>query len=331
MKNFLSWLIKAFISGIIALILLTGFSAFYYNVPLDTEDESGATDYAWKPHTFYSRGTEGFSVGKTNNEGYLNTYDYSPDMDINVLVVGSSHMEAYQVAMDESTTAVLGQLMPDKNVYNIGISAHTLMVCSDNLEAAVEKYAPSEYVILETASLFFTNDQLREAIDGTVSEIPANDGGIVGALKRNPYIRLIHTQFQNFMSTDNGGGNSDQASEPPLRGDDSLYDELLAKLKATVSKTGARLIIMYHPSIYLNEDGSLFVDKDEELTNFFATHCEKNEVEFLDMTQRFIEGYEENLTLPHGFTNSSVGTGHLNRYGHAMIAEALYDLMKEGE
>ena len=38
----------------------------------------------------------------------------------------------------------------------------------------------------------------------------------------------------------------------------------------------------------------------------------------------------ENHILPHGFSNTSVGSGHLNKEGHAMVAEAIYHRIKEG-
>ncbi len=46
------------------------------------------------------------------------------------------------------------------------------------------------------------------------------------------------------------------------------------------------------------------------------------------MGARFLREYEENHLLPYGFANSAVGKGHLNRYGHAMIADELYKLME---
>ena len=48
------------------------------------------------------------------------------------------------------------------------------------------------------------------------------------------------------------------------------------------------------------------------------------------MTDIFINEYNESSTLPHGFINTSVGTGHLNKDGHRMIAEALARAIKEG-
>ena len=44
---------------------------------------------------------------------------------------------------------------------------------------------------------------------------------------------------------------------------------------------------------------------------------------FIDMTDTFAAAYQADYTLAHGFANTGVGIGHLNRDGHRMIAEAL--------
>ena len=44
-----------------------------------------------------------------------------------------------------------------------------------------------------------------------------------------------------------------------------------------------------------------------------------------------VEEYENEAVLPYGFTNTSIGSGHLNKNGHAMIAESLYEIIKEAE
>ena len=106
---------------------------------------------------------------------------------------------------------------------------------------------------------------------------------------------------------------------------------LFAKLNDIVSDKGAQLIIVYHPSLILNKDGTASANVDQELSEFFATCCEKNGIIFLYMSNQFLESYENESILPHGFTNTSIGTGHLNKNGHALIAESLYEIMKEVE
>lgn len=51
----------------------------------------------------------------------------------------------------------------------------------------------------------------------------------------------------------------------------------------------------------------------------------------MDMTDEFKALYEEKHILAHGFVNTAVGRGHLNKYGHRVIAQTLAEKIKEDE
>lgn len=328
MRRKILWCLKVLLSGMLAFVIVSAFCTLYYNLPAHNDAPGGATDYAWQEHKFYSRGNEGFAWGKTNNEGYVNTYDYTEDTEVDILMMGSSHAEAFNVAMEESTAAVLGKMLPEETVYNIGISGHNFMPCVDNMAAAVEKYKPSKYVVLEISVLRYSDADVRMAMDGTYPEQAVQHGGIVGLLQKNPFCRLLYSQLQNFADNDEVEGED---TSVPSYGNRELYDELMSQLRATVGKYGAELIIVYHPHLLLAENNEVVFEEQAEDRFFYADVCKKNDVTFLDMTDIFVQNYREKHILPHGFSNTSVGSGHLNKYGHAMIAEAVYDRVKEGD
>lgn len=331
-KKILSWLIKVIISGLLALLILTGFCYFYFNVPVHYACADGATDYYWEPSVFYSRATEGIAYGHTNNEGYQNTYDYTVGMPIDVLILGSSHMEAFEVCQNESAACLLNEKLKERMVYNLGTAGHSFLTCVSNLDAAVSKYHPDAYIVIETYSVQFSEGDLLDAINANVAEIPSHTGGIVGLLQKNQYLRLLYTQLTNFSGgQDNGEADlSFAVQEHQGSSNEDLLDILLQKVSASAGNVGAKPIIMYHSFPKFNEGGQLLLTDDDSAINQFRILCEKNGIVFLDMRERFIEEYRKNYTLPYGFCNTSVGGGHLNKYGHAMIAEELYKLM-EGE
>lgn len=331
MKKIILWLLKVVFGGLIAFVGLTIFCFIYYNVPMSQEAIGGATDYSWEHGKFYSRATEGFAYGKTNNEGYMNSMDYTDDQEIDILVMGSSHMEAYQVLLHESTAAQLGSLLPNDNVYNIGVSNHNFLVCADNFSEAIAKYKPTRYVVLEVSDLSFTEEQLTYAINETVPETLMDSGGIMDMLLRNQFLRLSYIQVKNFAEKSKISDTSEKKPTTYVERNLELYDELLLKLSDTISKNDAKLIIFYHSNLDIDNKGRAFYSGDTELISGFADLCEKNNIIFLNMTDRFIRHYDKTHILPHGFGNTSVGKGHLNKYGHKMIAQALYELIKETE
>ena len=70
--------------------------------------------------------------------------------------------------------------------------------------------------------------------------------------------------------------------------------------------------------------------KESDFRMSFAELCADENIIFIDMTEEFVSLYEEQHILAHGFVNTTVGRGHLNRYGHASIAKRLAEVIEEG-
>lgn len=343
-KNAVKWLCKAAFSGMIALLLLHILCLFYYNLPIHFTSGDGATDYVWEKDFRYSNLTEGYGRGKTNNEGYLNPFDYTEDMEIDILVMGSSHMEAFQLAMDQTAVAQLRKLRSEDQVYNLGCSGHDFLVCAGNLAAAVEKYQPRKFVVFETSSAVFSESEVQAILDGTAAELPSYSDGLMGMLQRNKYFCLLYKQLLALPALINPPANP--IARQSITTEDFQIDMvpsnssvkknanlriLLEQMKNTAASSGARLIIIYHPSLSIQPDTSVKANGSSADVRTLSNLCGETGILFLDMTDRFLEEYENNHVLPHGFFNSSVGNGHLNQYGHAMIAESLCMMMSKVE
>ncbi len=90
-----------------------------------------------------------------------------------------------------------------------------------------------------------------------------------------------------------------------------------------------RLIIFYHPAESIDKNGKLVMDEKKENVDLFASVCKKNDVIFVDVTQDFENLYERKKILAAGFINTSVGYGHLNKWGHEVIARRLCEIIKQ--
>ncbi len=350
-RNALSIAGRIVLSGLIAFVVLSVFCDFYSNTPVHHDDPDGATDYRWDANTFRSEWTEGFSFGMTNNEGYYDEYDYVDGEPVDVLVMGSSHMEAANVMAKDSTSARLDHMLADRNVYDIGVSGHYFPTCVKNLENALAKYKPDSYVVIETGNLYFTDEELYEMIEGTAPSISSHADGIFGLLQKNQFLRQLYYQLDSYMGK---GDKNDIAEkiieytppsemnvgEAPESAGDSKTDrlcneehltEVLARIKGIADKYNAQIIILFHPTIRLKDDGEMLFDNTEADSDQYRRLCEENGIYYLDMSDRFMEEYQTDSSLPYGFINTSVGFGHLDKKGHAMIADELYELISEVE
>ena len=343
------------ISFALAAMILTAFGFFYSNTPLQYTDPDGATDYRWEGNRFFSHGTEGFSFGFTNNEGYYNLYDRAPDDPVDILIMGSSQLEASNVQMEHATASLLDQALPDDTVYNISISAHTFLYCADHLDAALSKYKPRKYVIIETERAQFGDEELQATLAGQLPPLFAGRDETVEALRKNPYLTLLARQARNYLSSRAGTG-ADQ--NPWIQGDGSfvitgaenadterlggendnkrtvpLYsplEALLDSIAETAAKHDTQVIVLYHPPTLFYEaegDWHLAIDDAPGAAETFRDHCEACGIRVVDMRERFLKEYETRHILPHGFTNTAVGAGHLNKEGHAMIADEILRLI----
>ena len=102
-------------------------------------------------------------------------------------------------------------------------------------------------------------------------------------------------------------------------------------VKEQADEYGVTAMIYYYPSLSLEEDGSLATSTDDEMTANFAGLCEENGIALVDMTEAFEREYEENHHIVSGFSNTAECYGHLNRYGHKLIAEAIYQEIEKGQ
>lgn len=332
MKKTIKWLLKAFVAGCIAFALLCAFCVFWYNVPVHYDNPTGATEYVWENDTFYSKAIEGFAWGRTNNEGHNNLRDYNVGDKVDILLMGSSHMEGFNVAQDENTAAVLNQLFEgEKYCYNIGTAGHTLPYCIKNLGDALERYEPGSYLILESFGVEHSASDLEAVAEGRLADIPSHSGGIVGLMQKLPYLRLFYTQ--HFK--DGGQAFDALEAEAPAAKEEPDYEAVLSRVldivAAECSEHGVSPIIALNSNLLIAEDGSCYTEVDAEKYEIFSRLCKEKGIVFVDAIDRFMAEYEQSHRLPYGFSNTSPGSGHMNKLGHRLFAEEIYAAIQEME
>lgn len=335
-KGVLAAVGRVLAAGVLASAILTVFHGIYHWQPQSVVAADGASDFKYEPHAFWITGDEGFAVNETNNDGYMNTFDYTPGMPVDVLIMGASNMEASSIPKSQSAAARLNAMLEEKTVYNIGISMHSLVTCLVNLPAALKKYRPTSYVALEATSLSFPAQTLREALDGTTVEMALQDN----ILKKNPFIRSTYAKLrpiwedhiQPLLAAAMAKAETVEETPAPAAAPEDaqqLLDELIGRAARQLEAAGVQGILFYHPATYLDSNGDLMLDTDESEKEAFAALCARHGLIFLDMSDRFLAEYQSSHILPYGFANSAVGSGHMNCDGHRMLAEELYAVIKK--
>lgn len=340
MKNYGKqlWFLRFIGAFILAFILLNIFCLIYFNVAVHRPTSTGATDYVWESNKFYASAKEGFAFGITDKDGYNNIYPHKQDQKIDILVMGSSHMEAFQVSQDENATYLLNKQLHDRGnndfAYNIGISGHDFLRCAANLSSALNTFKPTKYVIIETGSVSFSESSVDAVLNGSFPKIASHDEGIIGCLQRIPYLRLIYQQLESFIGINEAADTVAEDSAQTIEVTPSYtesFNRLIQEVSETAKKASVKLIVIYHPEILLNADSSLHIDTNPDYLKLFSNACSANGVIFVDMSNKFLSEYQSQRIIPYGFSNTAVGVGHLNKDGHRMVAEMLYQVIAEDE
>ena len=331
-RRFFKWTGKAVGAGLLALALLNLFCVFYYNVPVHYTNPDGATEYKWEAWRFYSRGTEGFALGRTNSDGFNNLRDYTPGEAVDLLLMGSSHMEAFNVAQDENAAALLNERYGgERYVYNLGTAGHTLLYCVKHLDRALAAYAPSGWVVLETMSLDFAPEDMDAVVDGSYPDIPSRSGGLLTMLQKIPVLRLFYTKYIKFGELFSGMADGQYEEGAAFSGDyAAALEGLLDKLARESEAHGVRALVVFSPPLLVAPDGSAYTGTDPEKLALFTRLCEEKGIEFLDLTETYLDAYEQHV-LPFGFSNTAPLAGHLNRDGHRLFADAVAARIAERE
>ena len=314
--NKLPWIVKVLIAGLMAFVVLNIFSFFYYNIPARVKDESYVTDYKWPANSFHSLMTEGFGMGTVNNDGYNNPYDYEEDMYIDILFMGSSHIEGFNLNKNKNAAVILSELNK-KDVYNVGISDHTLLRCLSNIGDALIKYNPKDYVVIETMSVSFYDNELKSALNRD-DPLPTYSGGILDFLQNFKYLKLVYYKYNSLKY------NAQVINESITN--EQLFSELLEDAKIKCGNT--KLVIVFHPNIIVDNDGNITTTYNKQDEQLLKKLCEDNSIVYINLEDTFIDYYLKENKLPYGFANTTMGFSHLNETGQYLMAQKIHEVME---
>ena len=331
---------KVLLSGLLSIAILSGLMCGYSLLPVHIENEKGNTDYVWPANSVWVKMTEGISWGKLDANG-LNNKSVIENPDI--LILGSSHMEAINVMQDQNTAYLLNEKLNGRySVYNFGVSDHDIYKVCQYVPANLELYGPSlKAIIIETDIVELDEKNVQKVLDGTVAHSPSYSSGLIGTLQRIPFFRVLYSQtvhglLKLFMPSSSGAGsvNNDTAAgddtkaEKPV--EEQAYSKLFHYLSQQEKKYGTQIIVFYHPTGTLEPDGTIKFNSDEHLAAFHK-YAEAEHIDFVDLTSDFEDMFYNEHHVAHGFTTGQVEFGHINSFGHAKAAEALSEKIEQLE
>lgn len=330
-------LFRTVLAGLTALAILCVLILGYYYIPLRENNSKQNTDYVWAKNTPWVSLIEGVSFGMTDADGFINK-DVVENPDI--LLLGSSHIESMNVLQSENMCALLNDKFDGKySAYNMGISGHTIYKVVQYLSKTLNIYQKApKYVIIETSGVELNETEVQQALSGEVKKTRVVDTGLLYQMQKVPYFRMMYHQLDtgmlDMLADKKKANNATTNAKPEAVEKDEIYekpyDEILGYLQKLEKEYDTQIIVMFHPFETINADGSISFAQ-AEYAEIFSKVAQKYGIGFVDMTEDFEKMYNEEHHVPHGFSTGEIGAGHINKYGHAAIADRLYRYIESSE
>ncbi len=326
---------------LIAFVICDAVCFLFYDPCQELVRQHGATTGYLLPSSHGVYGLEGYCVANIDDKGYVNRD--LPRSDEYYVVAGASHTEGLFISEDKRYSDLLNDALYDDgkiHVINIGKSGNYFSVVLQHLDGILGEFPDAKGIIIETDSLCYDTKALYDSMAQAGYDPDETAASLVGGMSERtlltvrakqalPLLRLVHKQYYTYLESIAEHEESDILDplfwQGEFKGDfEVALDDLMKFIR---NKTDKRIVILYHPPVKLEEDGTIsFPTNNAE--PYYEKICKENDIDFVDMTASFAKAYEEDHVIPYGFSNTTPGDGHINRAAHAMIAEELAKVLK---
>lgn len=170
------------------------------------------------------------------------------------------------------------------------------------LRLTQNKWAPKYQSVkkkLNDLGLYFVWEPVKSTID-TVNHLQM----IPHVFKKKPLTNLEKTEWSKSSRI-------------------QAWSFLFEKLK---EQTEWPLIFVYCPHVPRISHGKIITtDANIKDTELFLEVAQKRGISVINLQDRFVNFYKTSGSLPRGFSNSTPGEGHMNRFGDDITAQAIID------
>jgi lysophospholipase L1-like esterase len=317
----------------LALATLEGVSRWYFNYRSVQDPVLGSI----VPSGFTVRSRiEGSGVAHYQANGVRRSVGSGEQSEGQILCLGDSFTEAHQVRDDEVYTAVAERALTQAGlrveVLNVGRSGWSAADYVAQAHAYRELFKPA-WTVIQIHDSDLTSDawqasktHFRRRCGGCPIEVvslpPVRDDNIRQVMRRlrNRFavVGLAHASWLRLMAPHGRISVSEETTELRAQTDTAHVDSLVSdELQMLADAYDKRLTILLLTSFDPNSPGSYTAGESAVRMaagrNGMSLACSKDEFPKL----------AEQGVSPHGFSNTSPNTGHLNAAGHAATARAL--------
>jgi len=261
-----------------------------------------------------------------------------------LLFLGDSITEALQVPRHQNFTSVLEQLQPDVDAINMGRSAMGPVHYPVMVKRHKAEIEPAQVIVvlspgdlLDTLQPSVVLSPHRDEQKQTIGLAPAMNDRIkeklAPVLRRSALATHLARRLKPVLTQSVKEALCWIRDCPPVDASETLdqtYAEhhqveaarrLRLALEAIQKQT--TVTVVYVPALNYKVGRVVEPQYPWEGTNYRDV-CHALGIPFLDTSEALAQAYRETGQPGHGFPNAVVGQGHLNKLGHAAVAQAIH-------
>ena len=330
-------------SAVISTFLLMNIVCFlFYHLPYWFDRDTDATSSIWRPGSFILQMKEGFGLNYVDENGYVNSDKPLASSDY-ILTMGSSHTQGKEVSQGNRFTDIMDSKLgngKELTVYNMACDGNYYTSIVKGFDASIAEVPKAKAVVIEIPSTDYTSEELNDCLVQRDYDMGQQGKSLYSSMSRTqkikafikenlPIVNLIKKQSSSIRLSFSGafGLSRAKTENESVSCSDEEYYTMIKKTAEHIRKSfTGQVIVVYHPEVVVDSEGN-YTFKESEHYNPFKQALIDSGVTFLDMNDRFCQEYKEKKVLPYGFNNTVIGEGHLNKYGHRMIADELCKIL----
>lgn len=338
--SFCEWLVAFAVSFFIANFLLS----FYFYDPGWIKRDTGATRGIYEPNSTIVRADEGYTITNVDENGYINESLTLCEQGY-TLVMGNSQANGNNVMPEQKWISLLNEnIRMHENdeadyVYNMSVGGYDYCDIISGIPAAISEFPDSDTLIIQIITTDLPVDKLGNCLDsrefsedtrGNVLKDNLTLSQKVRNVVKNYFPLITYIYELKLSKLENSFEDAFFYKIPAASSvlERRVTDDYTMALNETMvfltENYDGEIIVLYLPSCSITEEGLVCV---KEVTEpIFRECCEENGILYCNMSDAFQTNYEQAQCVPYGFSNTQLGTGHLNVDGHKMVADTLYTL-----
>lgn len=334
--------ILRYISAFLAAFICINIACIFWNYyPKMYTRSSCYSSNILQPGSKIISAKEGFTILNIDEHGFANQ-DLPLSDEGYVLVMGSSMVEGAQVMQNKRYTDLLNQKLSNGKelvVYNMGKPGFLYTDVVRGFSSALQEFPDSKAVVIDIMDREMTPEDIENGIvqreykvEDLAFNVEWNDLGIKQNIRTiSPFLYNLWLNLSLIKKPEiNYKIYETKQIEPQedLKQTD-YYGSFVKTMDYIKSIYDGQVIIAYHPSVTLQVDGQIHVNR-VEFADDLKRACQDENMIWLDCSQQMEEIYKDTYEVPYGFNNTAFGgSAHMNETGHQIMADMLYPCLEE--